>query len=275
MSCCPSASHGYLASDHKDEGKKITVNDIEVYEAGTQKENLVLVMPDVWGWNSGRLRAIVDTMAKEQDIFFAVPRVLSPPFEEGTDGDGLPPAFEIAARMTDLIGQIKTHWDNETVVARAHSVLAGYRDRGVKKVAVLGYCYGAWISFHLAGAADSPLPIVVGVGSHPSLAIEGAFGRDPSELGGASKCPWMLHPAGNPDEGGDGAIYDTEGDLFKKLEAAHPGKNETHRFASEAHGFVTRGAIKSGTSVGSGEVTEAAVSKALNLTAAFLKKHGF
>jgi len=58
---------------------------IEYYGSGTSKEKAILIIPDVWGYNSGRIRSIADLFAAE-GYFVAIPKLLSPPLEGGTDG---------------------------------------------------------------------------------------------------------------------------------------------------------------------------------------------
>lgn len=70
-------------------GTKLTVDDnTELYVspvcAGT---TAVIFIPDVWGWNSGRIRNFADMMS-DGGQFTVVPKLLEPPLEEGTDGDG-------------------------------------------------------------------------------------------------------------------------------------------------------------------------------------------
>merc|ERR1711896_41710 len=100
-------------------------------------------------------------------------------------------------------------------------------------------------------------------------------GGDPIAVAKASKIPWHLQPAGVADaQGGDPKIYDADGDLFKKLEENFPGKNETVRFSTMHHGFVTRGDIKDGNfKAGEGAEVREKVKEALDLTITFFRKH--
>eukprot|EP01061_Rhynchopus_euleeides_P046955 TRINITY_DN915_c0_g1_i3.p2 TRINITY_DN915_c0_g1~~TRINITY_DN915_c0_g1_i3.p2 ORF type:complete len:160 (+),score=66.93 TRINITY_DN915_c0_g1_i3:392-871(+) len=153
------------------------------------------------------------------------------------------------------------------------AVLKAYAEKGVKKAVVYGFCLGGWLGFHLSSRVTA-VPIVAGASAHPSLVAEGVIGGNPVSLGDTTKCPWLLHPAGKADEGGDPEYYDKDGDVVKKLEERFAGQNETFRFEDQAHGFVTRGSITNGTACGSGEATDAAIKKSLGLTVAFFKKHG-
>lgn len=90
MSCCPPNADKYLAATYNTTGKKVTLpSGLEVYRSGSANENkkAVLIISDVWGWNSGRTRNIADLFA-EAGYLAIVPKLLTPAFEGGTDGEG-------------------------------------------------------------------------------------------------------------------------------------------------------------------------------------------
>merc|ERR1719359_1791053 len=99
MTCCPSRSAPYLAADHINTGRTLESNGIRYYKTGDSRAAL-LILPDVWGWNGGRTRAIADEFAT-RGLSVWVPRILQPPYEGGTDGDGLPPSFNLAQRTAE------------------------------------------------------------------------------------------------------------------------------------------------------------------------------
>ena len=110
MACCPPNSHGYLAStcDHK--GTKITVvGGTEIYSTGSLSESgrAIMLVSDIWGWDSGRVRSIADHLAGA-GYLVVVPKILEPTcvtalaravtrysrscrYNGGTDGDALSP----------------------------------------------------------------------------------------------------------------------------------------------------------------------------------------
>ena len=98
MSCCPPSALPYLAAKPATKGSKKAVDGVEFYETGAQSKAAVILFPDVWGWDSGRTRALADAFA-EQGYRTYVPKVLQPAHEGGTDGDGLPPDFDLGSRM--------------------------------------------------------------------------------------------------------------------------------------------------------------------------------
>jgi hypothetical protein len=57
MPCCPPDSEKYLAPDYNTIGSTITLGDgtdIYVSKADAGAVNAIIVIPDVFGWNSGR-----------------------------------------------------------------------------------------------------------------------------------------------------------------------------------------------------------------------------
>lgn len=90
MSCCPPNAEKYLAANCATAGQCITTSSgLEVYTTGsaTASKKGVLIIPDIWGWNSGRTRNIADMFA-EAGYLAVVPKLMVPPLEGGTDGDG-------------------------------------------------------------------------------------------------------------------------------------------------------------------------------------------
>ena len=134
MACCPPNAHGYLASTRDHKGSKITVpGGVEAYSAGTlgPSGRAILICPDIWGWDSGRLRNIADHLA-EAGYLVVVPKILQPPcvtfhgraialypqfcrLEGGTDGDALPP--EVAPWIPETGGWSRiAQWLKENMV---------------------------------------------------------------------------------------------------------------------------------------------------------------
>jgi hypothetical protein len=134
MACCPPNAHGYLASSKDHKGTKITVaGGSEVYVTGNlgQSGRAILICPDIWGWDSGRVRNIADHLA-EAGYLVVVPKILQPscvtmPVREfalcpqffrlngGTDGDALPP--DVAPSRSDTGGwPLIAEWLKENMV---------------------------------------------------------------------------------------------------------------------------------------------------------------
>uniref|UniRef100_A0A7S2P5J8 Dienelactone hydrolase domain-containing protein n=1 Tax=Zooxanthella nutricula TaxID=1333877 RepID=A0A7S2P5J8_9DINO len=269
MSCCPPGAAGYLAADHTDEGSVRSIDGVSFYQVGSGPNGLLLI-PDVWGWNGGRTRALADDLAKK-GLSVWVPKILQPMFEAGTDGDGLPPTFDVTVRGGELGPLVKGDWGHEKVMPKVRAIVKAMKSNGVTKMGLVGFCYGAWVGMYAAKEFD-----LVGCASpHPSVHLEAAVGGDAAALAKGSKCPWALFPAGDPKAGGDGDMYDAEGDVFKALEEKFSGKCVTKRFPAMKHGWVSRGAIKEGQFMaGSGEDVKGAVTECIMDICEFFVKRG-
>ncbi len=76
----PPNAHGYLASSRDHKGTKITVSGgTELYSTGAlgSSGRAILICPDIWGWDSGRLRNIADHLA-DAGYLVVVPKILQP-----------------------------------------------------------------------------------------------------------------------------------------------------------------------------------------------------
>jgi dienelactone hydrolase len=58
---------------------------LEYYGVGLTSDKPMLLIPDVWGYNSGRTRTIADQFAS-QGYYVIVPKLMTPGLEGGTDG---------------------------------------------------------------------------------------------------------------------------------------------------------------------------------------------
>jgi dienelactone hydrolase len=233
-SCCPPDSTPYLAADYAAKGAKINADGTTCYATGAADANtVILLLPDVWGWDSGRTRAIADLLADALSARCYVPKLLQPALEGGTDGDGLPPDFDIGARGAEFGPWAKQITWGEVVKPALVALLAhakGAAAAAEPKVGVVGCCWGAWAAFHASAELEG---IGAGVCFHPSAHIEaGLFGGDNGALAAATRAPFLLLPAGN-----DPTVYDEGGEMFAAL---RPG-SATCRFGEMKHGWVPRG----------------------------------
>merc|ERR550532_3775810 len=114
MACCPAHAVPYLAADHVDEGSKGQSDGVYYYHVGGGPIGLML-LSDIFGWNSGRIRAIADAFAKKGFNVW-IPAVMDP-VEGGTDGDALPPDFNFPKRMIEVVALTAAtgKWNPENV----------------------------------------------------------------------------------------------------------------------------------------------------------------
>ncbi|KAJ9456040.1 hypothetical protein DIPPA_10873 [Diplonema papillatum] len=270
--CCPAGALGFLAPDHKEQGRKEDLDGVAAYISGELRDKVVIAVSDVWGWNTGRIRAIADGIADAGGAC-VIPRLLDP-VEGGFDGDGLPPTWDMAQRRGELPGLFGGPWRLEAVVPKVRQVLAALASRGVSQFGLVGFCYGGWVSMEVSTLGDLPVRLVGGVLCHPSNHID----PDPAAQAARSKCPWLILPAGDPAKqmACDPAIYDEGGAVFQALDKNFPGGNKTVRFPRQPHGWLARGNIKlpvTGAVIG-GEGVEEDVKRGLELVFARLREYG-
>ncbi|CAE7725853.1 Slc24a1 [Symbiodinium sp. CCMP2456] len=275
MVCCPSGSEPYLAAEFQTRGQEGDAQGVGYYVVGEGSRTAILFLPDIWGWNGGRTRALADTLAADLQTSVWIPKILEP-YQGGTDGDGLPPAFDMVSRRAEIApDRFKGPWHPSKTLPKVLKVVDAMRQSGVKRFGVLGVCYGAWVGFHLAKAVPS-WELICGASPHPSLHMEGVVGGDPAALASEIRCPWAFFPCGEVGkDGADPPIYDAEGDVFRALEARFPGKNVTKRYRTVRHGFFARGAIKDGQfKAGDGDQVKRAVAECVSDVSSFFRKRG-
>lgn len=66
----------------------------------------VLIVSDLWGWNSGRVRIVADYIAKSMNAFTVVPRLLDNPPLEDRVGASDPAAFALEAAACHIGGRL-------------------------------------------------------------------------------------------------------------------------------------------------------------------------
>jgi len=252
--CCPVGSFPYMSpGKYKPKGTVLTHNSVELYTVANsvQPKCALLVCPDVWGWNGGRIRAIADGLA-EQGYLVCMPKLLAD--AAGTDGDGLAPD---GAFSMEWIKQFP--WSTQK--AKMEAALDWVKSREPKMIGVLGFCYGGHPACKLS--AEHP-EISCGVVLHPSIHLEEfAFGGKTASLLQSVQCPFMLCPAGN-----DLPLYDEEGELCKALlhgsKCGAECKIETYH--DMKHGWSCRGDLTDA-------MTNAQVKKVINHTIAYFAEH--
>jgi dienelactone hydrolase len=178
MSCCPPGALGYLqpSETYTPTGTKGEAGGCEFYATGSGAAAIIL-FPDVWGWNSGRTRAMADEFGRLGYTVY-VPKLLTPALEGGTDGDGLPPGFEIETRGAEFGPWVKNiPW--AAIEPKVKSLIAHVKRQGATSMGVVGCCWGGWAAFHTSAIC---VDIVAAVIFHPSCQLEGMFGGDVAEL---------------------------------------------------------------------------------------------
>eukprot|EP01123_Difflugia_compressa_P003182 TRINITY_DN14063_c0_g1_i1.p1 TRINITY_DN14063_c0_g1~~TRINITY_DN14063_c0_g1_i1.p1 ORF type:complete len:261 (-),score=41.81 TRINITY_DN14063_c0_g1_i1:15-761(-) len=240
-SCCPPGSAPPLVSDHKPHGKHIILgSDLNTYHVGSG-ERAVIVCYEVFGMDCGRLRLICDQLAHEGF------NVVMPDFYRNNvfDGDW---------------GKLP-NWLNETPWSKVSAdleerVYPFLQQQGVKKIGILGFCWGNWVVFHASATGR----ISAGASAHPSsIKISETLQEDYIGLLNQIKVPQLVLSAGNDSADlKDGGVY---AEILKKI----PG-TQTDDYSNQTHGWVTRGDLNN-------EEIKQGVLKATNQIIQFFKKY--
>mmetsp|Transcript_25470 Transcript_25470/g.37570 ORF Transcript_25470/g.37570 Transcript_25470/m.37570 type:complete len:263 (-) Transcript_25470:118-906(-) len=261
MSCCPSDSTPFYADDYVCKGKEETIaNGTEIYTVGNESSNskAIILIPDIWGWDGGRTRRIADFLAESYPLV-VVPKLLTPSFEGGTHGDGLPPDFNIegprAPEAFGWLGSLK--WD-DNICPKMKAVFDYLDSKGFANIGMVGFCWGGWVVCKCASLSDK---IRVAVVPHPSIQIEGGLmGGDNVALASQVHFPILLLPAGN-----DGAEYRDGGELLEVFKRNHAA-SASEDYPDMRHGWASRGDM-------SDDAVRRDATKAINRVQAFLSEH--
>jgi dienelactone hydrolase len=221
-----------LEATYTGTGSIITEGGVDFYISKSIESptSAVLLLPDIWGWNGGRIRAIADYWAK-QGYMAIIPKLLTPVFEGGTDGDAMSPTSVFNMDWMKLFP-----WSVQK--PKVDTALKLCKDKGIVKIAVLGFCYGG----HPASWASSENPdlIVCGAVFHPSMQLETyAFGGNMLDLMKGVKCPFLIAPAG-----GDLPMFAEDGEFGEALKSSAKGSACIWKVYEEmSHGWSVRGDI--------------------------------
>jgi len=131
------------------------------------------MISDIFGWNSGRIRIIADMFSEKTNTLVVIPMLLVPPYEGGTDGDGLPPDFNMMTRFMEATGWMKTISWEETVKPRLsgiHSILLKKGGDSIK-ISLMGFCWGGWALSKMLSEPELFTNITCGMTPHPSVSM--------------------------------------------------------------------------------------------------------
>ena len=230
MSCCPPDSLPYLASDYNHSGAVVEFTGAAgaAYVSGADSERGLIVVPDIYGWNGGRTRNIADWFAKA-GYLVAVPKILDPPLNGGTDGDGCPPDYKPDATFMPWMQTYSWAESFKPKIAATRDYLVS---RGVKKIVMIGFCFGGLVVAKTLVDPDLGDIFVGGASPHPSIQLEQfAYGGSIEDLCAAVTKPMLILPASS-----DSPDYDKGG---KWCGAGW----ESIRFPDMFHGWVPRGDV--------------------------------
>jgi dienelactone hydrolase len=184
--CCPSNSHPSLADDYLPQGMKITHKSVEMYSVGSLSNNSgsagsrsIVIFPDIWGWDSGRTRRYADLLVNNSICdTVLIPKLLIPTFEDGTDGDGLPPGIDLAVRPD--VWPWLSQFSYQFLKSKIDDVFDFLQFHEQKTIGVMGVCYGGYLASYATFNYPNVTCMVV---PHPTIhAEESLFGGNNVEL---------------------------------------------------------------------------------------------
>jgi len=228
--CCPTGSWPALNEKYSPKGKMVDLGKgLNAYVIGDPVKGgtAIIVGLDVFGVEGGRLKPICDQLS-EQGYF-----VVCPDFFYGRPYSG-----EIL--WEPILAFIKTFPYSGPRKDMIDCVLPFIDCKGIDKIGLLGFCFGAWVNFHLCGDEKISKRFICAANIHPSINVEqSVFGNDQLELADKVQCPQLLIPAGNDDDN-----IKEDGIITKKLQSKpFGGRCVVKTFPDMAHGWVSRGDV--------------------------------
>jgi dienelactone hydrolase len=124
----------------------------------------------------------------------------------------------------------------ENVKPKIASMIAVLHSKGIKKIAMIGFCWGGWCLFKSVAEFSD---ITAGAIIHPAVHLEMyAYEGDIGALSAKVTIPMLVLPAGN-----DPDIYREGGAVTAALQANNSKSTWNDDFKDMQHGFVPRGDI--------------------------------
>lgn len=259
--CCPANGEPVAPpKDYVERGRETDLDGYPCYEVGSGPSKVV-VLPDIFGWRSGRTRQFCDELA-EEGLHAILPNLFH---DDG--GDHTKP---LAAGFSGM-GYLFKHAMNYPWELAKGGKFYDFSQRRVRddlckilpiltadgaKVGVLGFCFGGWLTVK----ACSLEGIDCGVALHPSMIMEGWHGRSEERAYKDVRVPLMCLASKDEGEGlkPDGLLHRTLQE--KGLDC------EVLEFKEMGHGWAIRG-----------DLAEPAVArdvqKAIDSSVSFLRKH--
>lgn len=247
MSCCPDGSWPatQAPTSYSPKGLEILLeNSLPVYVVGESSKKAIIVFPEVFSWE-GRLKGICDSFA-DKGYFVIMPDIMR--------GDTM--ANHLGSE--EVKQAFLSKWAQWNLCEGDCATIFNYlTDKGITKIGSVGFCWGAWVIFHVSA---SGMPLTAGAGCHPSLRLEGYSGGTVEDLTSQVNCPMMLASARNdPDNVQEG------GEVSRILSEKFP-TSMVVSYPDVDHGWVSRGDV-------SDEIVAKGVRDALKQCETFFSAH--
>lgn len=220
MACCPPGRVALMPPDsYKPVGQKTTFGAVAGYTVGKPGSSAVVVVPDIFGMDSGRHYGIADHFANEGYYVVMVDLPVGPK----------PSMAEVMGKIGEVM---KANHPTNHIAPVLDLVYAHLQAQGVTKIGMIGMCYGSWVVF---SESARNAPIVAGVNCHPSIRLEGMFGGSAETIAQRANHPMLLFPCANdPDDL-------KKGGAVEKIFAEKKIPLEIFEFSAQQHGFVSQG----------------------------------
>lgn len=214
-----------------EQGKEIKVEGVRMYEVGTRNNEVgVIVLCDVWGWRSGRTRALADYVATRLNADAVVPLLLDkPPYNDGPQEDGLPEDYPLKEKgLQSIKGWLMKH-TFEFYLVRIKTAANFLRQHGVKRMGVIGLGWGCWLACYCAESLGAEFKCGA-LQCSVAHVLSTWDDIQPTKLLGKLNGPMLFVSSGDePPEYGDGGEYvvqnqkkffrDTEWEVFQDMES--------------------------------------------------------
>mmetsp|Transcript_14719 Transcript_14719/g.24626 ORF Transcript_14719/g.24626 Transcript_14719/m.24626 type:complete len:371 (+) Transcript_14719:41-1153(+) len=242
-SCCPPNRCALLPpSDYKAKGKEGKLGKLNYYDVGTGEKGAVIVVPDVFGFQSGRHKGVCDELAGKGYY------VIMPDFFHGS----------YFPKEPEKKMEFLKYWTPEKWQPDMDAVWSHLEKYPAAKIGMVGFCWGTWAIWH--ESARNNKKFSCGVNFHPSVNIEILQGRKIEDLAEKLLNPMLMAPCK-----GDHASLQENGASHEIMKKNSLG-SEYIPFPSMNHGFVSQGDV-------SDKEILTCVTKAMDSSYAFLEKH--
>lgn len=137
---------------------KLAIND--AYVTGSNSRVAILVIHDLFGWIFPNIRLLADHYATEIGATAFVPDFFG--------GEVLPTETILSGDWSSLdLPNYLTRNSREVREPEIFACAKALREQGFEKVGAIGFCYGGWAVFRLAGAKEKLVDCVTA--GHPSM----------------------------------------------------------------------------------------------------------
>jgi len=212
--------------DYKTKGTIVKLADnTEVYAHGNRGcKNGVLIIPDYFGWYTGRVRNVCDLFG-DSNCFSVIPNFGSHGYEP----------VKSYAESDSILDWYKARTFDGHIKPTIKSTVEFMKGEGCEKIALLGFSWGSWVAVNVL-ASELSEEFVCAALPHPSLTLEESmYGGSLPELMSRVNRPFLLMPTMNDPEAYKGYV--------KLLQNKLPSCQLIDTYHNMDHGFIIRGNI--------------------------------